>query len=101
VPRRQLTGTQAENSEVVPFASVEVAVMVLPATRPATGAMKTTLPVPSVVTEVDPRKTAPSPFPLALHAVFEKNSSVNVALAGPFNVPLIVPLDAWADEITG
>jgi hypothetical protein len=36
-----------------------------------------------------------------LQAEFEKNSIVNEALAGPFNVPMIMPLEAWADEITG
>jgi hypothetical protein len=96
-----LAATHAENSDVVPVASVDVAVIVLPATRPATGAANTTLPVPSVVTDVDRRKTAPSPFPLALQPEFEKNSIVNVALAGPFSVPLIVPLATWADVMTG
>lgn len=75
--------------------------MVLPATRPATGAANTTLPDKSVVTGVDPRNTAPSPFPLELQPLFEKNSIVNVALAGPFSVPIIVLLEAWADEMTG
>jgi hypothetical protein len=101
VPRGQLTGTHAENSDVVPLASVDVDVIVLPAARPATMTANPTLPVPSVVTDFDPRNTAPSPNPLALRAVFEKNSIVNVALAGPFNVPLIVPLATWADEMTG
>ena len=94
MPRAQLTGTHAENSDVVPNASVDVAVIVLPTTRPWAVKLNDTLPVPSVVTEVDQRKTAPSPFPLALQAVFEKNSIANVALAGPFNVPLIIPLEA-------
>src|SRR6266481_1673920 len=51
VPRRQFATTHAENSDVVPFASVDVAVIVLPATRPVTGAANITLPVPSVATD--------------------------------------------------
>jgi len=100
---RQFAAMQAENSDVVPLPSVDVAVIILPVARPGTETANTTLPEPSVVTIVDPRKTAPSPFPLgALQAELEKNSIVNVAMvAGPFNVPLTVPPDTWADEMTG
>ena len=89
----------------MPLASVAVDVIVLPATRPATVTLNDALPLASVVTDVGPdvgtRKVAPSPFPLPLQPVFEKNSMVNFALAGPFSVPVIVPLATWADEITG
>jgi hypothetical protein len=97
----QFTATQAENSDVVPLLSVDVDVIVLPTTRPATVKLNEALPLASVVTDVGTRKVAPSPFPLPLQPVFEKNSMVNVALAGPFSVPVIVPLATWADEITG
>jgi hypothetical protein len=89
----QLTGLQAENGDVVPLESVAVAVMTFPTAGPATVKVNVgVLPVASVVTDVDPRKVAPSPFPLVLQAVLEKNSIVNVVLAVLVRLPVIVVL---------
>ena len=77
----QFTATQAENSDVVPFESVAVAVMEFPTAGPETWKLIGALPLASVVTDIDPRKIAPSPNPLALQDVLEKNSIVNAVLA--------------------
>jgi hypothetical protein len=93
----------AENSEVVPLASVAVAVIAFPSAGPVTGKLNGAFPLASVGTVVDTRKVAPSPYPLVLQDTFEKNSIVNVALAVLFNVPVIVvvPVANWADVMTG
>ena len=97
----QFTATHAENSDVVPLMSADVAVMAFVATKPETGTLNDALPLASVVTDVDPRKVAPSPFPLPLQDVFEKNSIVNVALAVLFNVPIMVGVADCAEVMTG
>ena len=53
-------------------------------------AVKLALPVPSVVTDIEPRRVCPSPFPDPSHAAFEKNSRRNVVFALLFRVPRIV-----------
>jgi hypothetical protein len=101
----QFTATQAENSDVVPLESVAVAVMEFPTAGPETGTLNDALPLPSVVTDIDPRKIAPSPNPLPLQDVLEKNSIVNVVLAVLLRLPVIVvlplPLSNVAVAMTG
>ena len=68
---------QAENSEVLPFGSVAVAVT--QALEPITVAelnVKLVLPLAVVLTFLEPRKVWPSPFPDASQALFVKNSSL-------------------------
>jgi hypothetical protein len=82
---------QAENWDVVPLESVAVAVMEFPTAGPATEKVNVgVLPLGSVATDIDPRKIAPSPNPLPLQDVFEKNSIVNVVLAVLLRLPVIV-----------
>ena len=50
-----------ENSEVLPLASVAVAVRNFPARLNAKPVVNEALPLPSVVTDVKPRKFWPSP----------------------------------------
>jgi hypothetical protein len=103
----QLTGLQAENSDVVPPESVAVAVMEFPTAGPATEKVNVgVLPLASVATGIDPRKIAPSPDPLALQDVLEKNSIVNVVLAVlltrlPVIVVVPLPLSNVAVAMTG
>lgn len=82
----------AENSEVVPLASVAVAVITSPADGPTVTKLNVAFPSPLVVVVIDPRKTAPSPFPLGLQDWLEKNSIVNVAFAVLLSVPAICVL---------
>jgi hypothetical protein len=101
-----VTALQAENAVVVPLVSVAVAVMELPTPGPATEKVNVgVLPVASVVTGIDPRKIVPSPNPLALQDVLEKNSIVNVVLAVLLRLPVIVvvplPLSNRALAMTG
>ena len=114
--------TQLENSEVFPFGSVAVAVILLPAVPVVadfTVAVKVTA-VPCVegfneevtavilaacsvalivtpqvlfvVTFVAPRKVCPPPFPEGSHVAFAKNSVRNVVLALLLRVPRTVVL---------
>ena len=69
------TGTQAENSDVLPLGSVAVAVITWPEgtlTRKVTdiGAVQ----LPSVVTSVEPMKVSPEPLPEGWHRWLSKNS---------------------------
>ncbi len=57
---------EAENSEVVPAGSVDVALSTRPATGVASGTLKLALPPASVVTVASPRYVWPSPYPLRL-----------------------------------
>src|SRR5713101_743761 len=100
----EVTLVHAENSEVVPPASVAVDVIAFPAAGPETIWVNDALPFTSVVRGAEPRKIAPSPFPLPLQDVLEKNSIENDAFAVLFSVPLIVVLpmgSSWADVRTG
>ena len=96
---------QAENGDVVPLESVAVAVIPFPTAGPFTEKeAHDPLPVPSVVTDVDPRKIAPSPDPFVLQDGFEKNSIVNVVPAVLVRLPVIVvvpPLSNVAVAMTG
>lgn len=65
----------------MPFESVAAEVRNCPGDT-ATGRMTLIVALlPTVVTEVDPRKVWPSPLPEGSHDVFEKNSTVKGALA--------------------
>src|ERR1700730_16309337 len=96
-------GMHAENSDVLPPASVAVDVIPAAAAGPTTEKLKDTFPLASVVTLVEPRKVAPSPYPLALQDRLEKNSIMNAAPGALFSVPLIVvvPLTSCSDVMTG
>ena len=83
----------AENSEVLLFGSVAVAVKIVCPPGTAKGpAVKVALQLPSVGTLAKPRNVRPSPLPEAWQATFEKNSTRNVVLAVLFSVPEIVTL---------
>ena len=96
-----VTGTQAENSDVLLFESVAVAVMKPAVAPPST--VNVAAPEAFVVTLVDPIGVCPSPFPEASHAAFEKSSIRNVALGVLLSVPttLVVVALAVADASTG
>src|SRR5687768_1946431 len=70
---------QAENSEVLPFGSVAVAVTTSPGlVAAASVGLKLTSPPASVITEVEPRNVRPSPWFDESHEAFEKKSRLNV-----------------------
>src|SRR5437764_379678 len=73
-----VAATALENSEVLPAASVAVAVTNCPAVTAGSVAITDALPAESVVTEVVPRKVWPSPKPEASAAGLEKNSMRSV-----------------------
>ena len=84
--------THAENSDVLLDASVAVAVTISAGDVWRNGIVA--LPAPSVVTDVDPRKVCPSPFPDGSQAVFPKNWMTNDAFAVLFSVPTTPPAAA-------
>src|SRR5437660_10793518 len=95
---------QAENSEVLLFASVAVVVMIGPVTTVfGTEKVKLALHEASVVTLVKPRNVWPSPLPDELQVAFAKNSILNCPFAVLFKVPwIVVVLEfAIAELITG
>src|SRR5262245_1138216 len=95
VPPPAAAVMHCENSDVLPFGSVAVAVMKFPA--PAgnvTALLNEMLPVPSVVTCAVPRKRAPSPNPDASHAVLAKKSRSNVVEAALLRLPPMVLVPA-------
>ncbi len=51
----------AENSEVLPFGSVAVAVIASPVAKAKVATLKPATPLPAVVTVVEPRNRLPSP----------------------------------------
>src|SRR5438094_4260111 len=69
-----VAATALENSEVLPAASVAVAVTNCPAVTAGSVAITEALPAESVVTEVVPRKVWPSPNPEGSAVGLEKNS---------------------------
>src|SRR5688500_5658084 len=78
---------QAENSEVLPFGSVAVAVTTSPGlVAAASVGLKLTSPPASVITEVEPRNVRPSPWLEVSHDGFEKNSSSKVVDGVEFSV---------------
>src|SRR2546430_8652785 len=95
---------QAENSEVLLFGSVAVAVIIGPGPE-SFGNEKLKLAVhdASVVVLTNPRKRWPSPFPDRSQAAFAKNSIRNCVFAVLFKVPRIVVVveSAVAEVITG
>jgi hypothetical protein len=78
------TEAQGENAEVLPFVSVAVAVKLAWLAGFVSVNEKPALPMASVVTLVEPRKTCPSPTPLPSHDALLKNSSRNTVF-----VPLL------------
>ena len=91
------TARQAENSEVLLPLSVAVAVInAVVGTVMGSVALMRAFPLPFVVTVVKPRYVAPSPYPEASQAVFEKNSMRKFVLAVLFNVPRISVSDVRA-----
>jgi len=82
------TGTQGENSDVLPAESVAVAVMNRPsATDTGNVTMKLLLQLASVVTFAKPRNVSPSPYPLESQETLAKNSRRNVVFAALLIVP--------------
>ena len=88
-----ITSIHSENSDVLLFGSVAVAVMKWP-TGTVSGKVteKLASPLPLVVTSVEPRKFSPSPYPVGSDDASEKNSSLNSVLAMLFSVPSMVML---------
>src|SRR6266446_3678824 len=82
---------QAENSEVLLFASVAVAVIIGPVTEVfGTEKVKLALQETSVVVFVKPRNVWPWPLPEGSQVVFAKNSILNCVFAVLFKIPWIV-----------
>ena len=96
------TEAQAENSEVLPFVSVAVAVNTDP---PMSGRVteKPALPLASVITFVEPRNICPSPLPPLSHERLLKNSKRYSLLLTLFNVPdsVTFPLATETPVMTG
>src|ERR1043166_4405113 len=88
-----------ENSDVLPRASVAVAVMFRPNTVTGNVTEKLALPPASVVTVIEPRYKRPSPLPEASHWPLEKKSRSNAAFARLFNVPAMKVFPAEANAL--
>lgn len=86
-----VTTRQAENSEVLLFGSVAVAVMNWPA-ESEVGKLKLALQLALVVTVIEPMNVCPSPLPEGSQEVLAKNWMVNVVPAVLFSVP-------WTDVV--
>src|SRR4051794_30299209 len=104
-PAAVATLVTAENSDVLPAASVAVAVTTRPVATP-TGKLteNAALPLPSVLTAVKPRKVWPSPKPDGSAASLAKNSSRKPVVLGVLlNVPatVVLPPALTAEVITG
>ncbi len=94
------TEKHAENSDVLLFGSVAVAVIKSPTPTVAPKvAVKLALPFPSVVTSLKPKKVSPSPLPEGSQALLEKNSSLNWVLAVLLSVPSMVVLPLSAEVL--
>jgi hypothetical protein len=87
VTPRVVRSAHWENSEVLPLASVAVAVSTVPVTLEKA---VDTVPDPeaSVARAAVPRGVWPSPFPAGSHAALEKNSRVKEELGALFKVAL-------------
>jgi len=97
-----VTDWHAENSDVLPLASVAVDVMIEPEAV-AGSAAENDPTLPTVVTETNPRNTWPWPLPDASQVGVEKNSTRNVLFAALFSVPWTVVFtpSVVADVSTG
>jgi hypothetical protein len=88
LPPCALTITQPENSEVLLFGSVAVAVTTCPDCRVTD---KVTLIIPLQLASVgmlaEPMKVCPSPLPSESHSVLSKNSTRKVVLSALFKLP--------------
>src|SRR6185312_4020125 len=86
---------QRENTDVLLFTSVEVAVMKEPG---ATGTDRTAemvaMPLLLVVTDCEPRKVCPSPAPDGSHSLLEKNCTSRFEFPAPAAVPSILKVPA-------
>ncbi len=96
-----VTATHAENSDVLLFESVAVAVMTPAVAPPST--VNVASPEALVVTLVDAINVWPSPLPEASHAALENSSIRNVAFGVLFSEPttVVVVALAIADASTG
>src|SRR5215510_7289533 len=81
------TCRHSENSDVLPLASVAVAVRNFPSRPTAKVVVNDAFPLLSVVVETKPRNCCPSPLPEASHASLENSSIRNVVETVLFNVP--------------
>src|SRR5262249_31537696 len=94
----------AENSEVLPMASVAVAVTMRPlATATLNDVLKLALPLASVVTLVKPRNCCPSAGSPSGSVSLAKNSTRKVEPGAPLSVPVMVvmPPDMVTVDSTG
>lgn len=99
-----VAGIHAENSDVLLFGSVAVAVTTFPApTGVSSVALICAMQSAPVVTSVAPRKTAPSPLPEVSQTGLAKNSTRYVEFATESRVPVTVvtPLAELAEVNTG
>src|SRR5262249_21033223 len=94
----------AENSEVLPMASVAVAVTMRPlATATLNDVLKLALPLASVVAVPQPRNCCPSGMPAMGSVLLAKNSTRKVEPGAPLSVPVTVVVlpDTVAEVSTG
>ena len=92
-----------ENSEVLPFESVAVAVTTSPAGMAASVTEKLALPKLSVVTVVSPMNVSPSPKPEGSPVWLRKNSMVNVSSGVLLSLPwmVVLPPLVTTEEMSG